>query len=169
MSTQQSPSPQWYLVQCKPRQDARAEEHLRNQRFPCYRPTRSIEAMRRGKRVMLDESLFPGYLFINLCQTTDSWHSIRSTRGVARLVTFCDTPVAVPSAIIVDIRTRLTVSEPEPLFVPGSKVTVTDGPFRDLEAVFSKADGEERAVILLTILQREQRLSVPLKALKAAG
>lgn len=167
MSDTQNTSPQWYLVQCKPRQDARAEEHLRNQRFPCYRPTRSIEAMRRGKRVMLDESLFPGYLFINLCQTTDSWHSIRSTRGVARLVTFCDKPVAVPSAIITDIRTRLTVSEPEPLFKSGCRVTVTDGPFRDLEAIFEKVDGEERAIILLNMLQRQQSVSVPVGLLRA--
>lgn len=167
MSDKQSTSPQWYLIQCKPRQDARAEEHLRNQHFPCYRPTRSTEAMRRGKRVLLDESLFPGYLFINLCQTTDSWHSIRSTRGVARLVTFCDTPVAVPSAIITDIRTRLTVSEPEPLFAPGTKVTVSEGPFRDIEAIFEKVDGEERAIILLSMLQREQRVSVPVRMLRA--
>lgn len=167
MSGNQSSSPQWYLIQCKPRQDARAEEHLRNQNFPCYRPVHPVEAMRRGKRVMLDESLFPGYLFINLCQTTDSWHSIRSTRGVARLVTFCDRPVAVPGDIIVDIRRRLAAKEALPLFAPGSVVTVTDGPFRDLEAIFQKVDGEERAVILLSMLQREQRVSVPVRMLRA--
>ncbi|UAW99463.1 transcription/translation regulatory transformer protein RfaH [Halopseudomonas nanhaiensis] len=169
MSGNQSSSPQWYLIQCKPRQDARAEEHLRNQKFPCYRPVHPVEAMRRGKRVMLDESLFPGYLFINLCQTTDSWHSIRSTRGVARLVTFCDRPVAVPGDIIVDIRQRLATNKAQPLFESGCKVTVSDGPFRDIEAVFCKADGEDRAVILLNLLQREQLLHIPLRALKAAG
>ncbi len=169
MSRQDRNLPQWYLIQCKPRQDARAEEHLRNQHFACYRPVRPVEAMRRGKRVMIDDSLFPGYLFINLCQYTDSWHSIRSTRGVARLVTFCDRPVAVPGDIIVDIRQRLAANEAQPLFVPGNAVTVTDGPFRDLEAIFSKADGEERAIILLNMLQRQQQVSVPVRMLRAAG
>ncbi len=28
----------WYLIQTKPRQEARAEEHLRRQHFQCYRP-----------------------------------------------------------------------------------------------------------------------------------
>ncbi len=28
----------WYLIQTKPRQEARAEEHLRRQQFECYRP-----------------------------------------------------------------------------------------------------------------------------------
>lgn len=167
MSAKSGSSPQWYLIQCKPRQDARAEEHLRNQHFPCYRPVRPIEAMRRGKRVTVDESLFPGYLFINLCQTTDSWHSIRSTRGVARLVTFCDRPVAVPSDIIGDIRQRLAANEAQPLFVPGTPVIVTDGPFRDLEAIFDKTDGEERAIILLSMLQRQQQISVPVRMLRA--
>lgn len=34
------------------------------------------------------ESLFPGYLFIQLDQLNDNWHPIRSTRGVNQLVTF---------------------------------------------------------------------------------
>ena len=123
--------------------------------------------MRRGKRVMLDESLFPGYLFIHLCQYTDSWHSIRSTRGVSKLVTFCDRPVAVAPDIIVDIRQRLAANEAQPLFVPGSAVTVTDGPFRDIQAIFEKADGEERAIILLSMLQRQQSISVPVRMLRA--
>ncbi|SDS00028.1 transcriptional antiterminator RfaH [Halopseudomonas xinjiangensis] len=167
MSGKESNAPQWYLIQCKPRQDARAEEHLRNQNFPCYRPVHPVEAIRRGKRVMLDESLFPGYLFINLCQHTDSWHSIRSTRGVARLVTFCDRPVAVPGEIIVDIRQRLAVHQAQPLFASGSAVVVSDGPFRDIQAIFQKADGEERAIILLSILQRQQSISVPMRMLRA--
>ncbi|SFM70744.1 transcription termination/antitermination protein NusG [Halopseudomonas yangmingensis] len=54
------------------------------------------------------------------------------------------------------------------LFTPGSKVRLIDGPFKDLEAVFSKTDGEERAIILLNILQREQRLKVPLTALASS-
>lgn len=157
---------QWYLIQCKPRQEVRAEENLRNQHFPCYCPLHSVEKVHKGKRTVTQQPLFPGYLFINLCKLTDSWHSIRSTRGVRRLVTFADQPLAVPDEIIDDLQARLASIGDKPLFEEGTQVTITEGPFKDLDAIFCKADGEERAIILLNLLHRQQHIRVPLKALK---
>ncbi|WP_339845785.1 transcriptional activator RfaH, partial [uncultured Halopseudomonas sp.] len=96
---------QWYLIQCKARQDERAELNLRNQGFICYRPVHQVERLRHGKRVRLEESLFPGYLFIHLNYLSDNWYSIRSTRGVLRLVGFDHQPTAVSPQIINAIKT----------------------------------------------------------------
>src|SRR5690554_3426844 len=159
----------WYLVQCKSRQEDRAEENLRNQHFSCYCPRHLVEKMRYGKRTVIQQPLFPGYLFINLCRINDNWHSIRSTRGVLRMVTFADQPLAVPDGIIEDLRARLESAEGKPLFQKGEPVTIIQGPFKDLDAVFCKADGEERAIVLLNLLHRQQELRVPLKAIKASG
>ncbi|WP_193075254.1 transcription/translation regulatory transformer protein RfaH [Pseudomonas sp. FME51] len=158
---------QWYLIQCKPRQEARAEENLRNQHFPCYCPFHTVEKIQLGKRVVIKQPLFPGYLFINLCKLTDNWHSIRSTRGVLRMVTFANEPLAVADEIIDTLRMRLANTDSKPLFEEGGKVTVTEGPFKDLDAIFCKADGEERAIILLTLLHREHQIHVPLHQLKS--
>ncbi|HLV77245.1 MAG TPA: transcription/translation regulatory transformer protein RfaH [Marinobacter sp.] len=159
----------WYLVQCKPRQEIRAEENLRNQFFSCYCPLHTVEKIRQGKRVVTQQPLFPGYLFINLCRLSDSWHSIRSTRGVLRLITFANEPLPVPDVIIDDLQARLSKAGNKPLFETGSPVTLIEGPFKDLNAVFCKADGEERAIVLLDLLNRQQQLSVPLRALSASG
>lgn len=157
----------WYLIQCKPRQEARALENLRNQSFTCYAPTHSVEKIRHGKRVILDEPLFAGYLFIKLSEFTESWHPIRSTRGVLRLVTFANQAVPVARATIEGIQARLnTTREGKPLFVPGDPVTLADGPFRDIEAIFSSIDGDERAIILLQLMHRQQEIRVPLKGLR---
>ena len=158
----------WYLIQCKPRQEARALENLRHQSFTCFAPTHAVERLRHGKRVVLDEPLFPGYLFINLCEFTENWHPIRSTRGVLRLVTFANQAVPVAKAIIEDIQARLCVKEQtKPLFVSGERVTVTEGPLRELDAIFGSVDGEERAIILLNLMHRQHEVKVPLKALRA--
>lgn len=164
----QTASGKWYLIQCKPRQEARAEENLRNQAFTCYVPTHQVEKIRHGKRVTVAEPLFPGYLFINLCEYTESWHPIRSTRGVLRMVTFANQAVPVADGIVSGIQARLEQKNTgKPLFAAGQAVTVTDGPFRDVEAIFSSLDGEERAIILLSLMQRQQTLRVPLKALRS--
>jgi len=160
---------QWYLVQCKPRQEVRAEQNLRSQYFSCYCPLYSVEKIRNGKRIFVQQPLFTSYLFINLCKLNDNWHSIRSTRGVLRLVTFADEPLAVGDHIISDLQARLASLGSKPLFREGAPVTIIDGPFKDLDAVFCKADGQERAIILLTMLHRQQQIKVPLQALKASG
>lgn len=167
--TENPATARWYLVQCKPRQEVRAEQNLRNQHFPCYCPQHTVEKIRYGKRSVVQQPLFPGYLFINLCTVTDNWHSIRSTRGVLRMVTFADQPLAVPDSIVNELQARLLKTAGVPLFSEGTPVTITQGPFKDLDAIFCKADGEERAIILLNLLHRQQELKVPIKALKASG
>lgn len=117
----------------------------------------------------MKQPLFPGYLFINLCKHSDNWHAIRSTRGVLRLVTFANEPLPVADDIIDDIQTRLSKVADQPLFKAGMPVAITEGPFKDLNAVFCKADGEERAIILLDLLNRQQHLRVPLRALAATN
>lgn len=159
----------WYLVQCKPRQENRAVENLRNQLIPCYCPQHTVEKVRHGKRAVTQQPLFSGYIFIHLCKLNDNWHSIRSTRGVQRLVTFANEPLAVPDDIIDALQARLALTEKQPLFNEGAPVTITDGPFKDLDAIFCKADGEERALILLNLLHRQQHIKVPLNTLKALG
>jgi len=153
-----SSSANWYLIQTKPRQEARAEEHLERQQFECFRPLRPLCEPRKSRRVQ-EEELFPGYLFIRI-DMNNSWYPIRSTRGVCRIVAFGGTPCPVPEALIEQIRKRTQPSLITPAFRQGETVLVRTGD-SDLQAIFLCDDGEERAVILLNLLQREQRVSLP--------
>jgi transcriptional antiterminator RfaH len=162
-STSSSPA-RWYLIQTKPRQEGRAEEHLQRQHFECYRPVKHGEK-KRGSRAPSEEELFPGYLFIRMDQTNDNWYPIRSTRGVARIVTFGGLPVPVKDALIEQIRERLLAPPPKETFQHGDTVRITAEGFNDVEAIFLTADGDERAVILLNLLQREQKVTLPVSSL----
>jgi transcriptional antiterminator RfaH len=153
-------SSNWYLIQTKPRQEARAEEHLARQQFECFRPLKTpSENLRRA----VDEELFPGYLFIRLEQG-DSWYPIRSTRGVCRIVAFGGAPCPVPDSLIQQIRRRLAAPPMAPSFNQGEAVMVRTGN-SEIQAIFLSDDGQERAVILLNLLQREQRISLPKSSL----
>ena len=153
----------WYLIQTKPRQEARAEEHLERQQFECFRPIKATPASARKTRKGTEEELFPGYLFIRL-DTSDSWYPIRSTRGVSRIVAFGGQPCPVPDSLIEQIRQR-TLAPTEPArFAQGETVLVKTGT-SDIQAIFLCDDGEERAVILLNLLQREQKVSLPRSSL----
>lgn len=151
----------WYLVKCKAKQDERAEENLVRQGYTCFRPKRRYERMLRGKLQIACESLFPGYLFIQL-SFLDSWGPLRSTRGVLRIVSFGGQPLAVRDAVIGQLRERDSVAAVATHLTQGERVRLTEGPFADLEAIFLAMDGEERVVLLMNFLEREQRVSVPL-------
>lgn len=159
----------WYLIQTKPRQEARAEEHLLRQQYECFRPLQArTPAATRASRRVVEEDLFPGYLFIRL-DCNDSWYPIRSTRGVSRIVAFGGMPCPVPDSLIGHIRQRMT--QPQTLapaahpFAQGETVRVRTGD-SELQAIFLCEDGDERAVILLNLLQREQRISLPRSSLQ---
>lgn len=155
----------WYLIQTKPRQEARAQEHLQRQHFECYRPLKASDAKKRSTRAANEEELFPGYLFIRMDQVHDNWYPIRSTRGVARIVTFGGTPVPVQDELIEQIRQRLNTAPPREPFKQGEHVRIRAGDLCDIEAIFLSPDGTERAVILLNLLQREQKVVLPISSL----
>ena len=156
-------APHWYLVQCKPRQDERAEENLLRQGYACYRPQYSCERILRGRRQTIVESLFPSYLFIQL-SADDNWAPLRSTRGVNRLIGFGGMPLPVDGSLIAHLQQR-TATAVLPALEAGDSVRITAGSFAELDAIFMAMDGEQRVILLLNLLNRQQRISVPLASI----
>lgn len=161
MASEKHAAPAWYLIQCKSRQDARAEEHLLRQGYSCLRPKMKHERLLRGRMQIVEESLFPGYLFIQLSHA-HSWAPLRSTRGVLRVVGFGGMPLAIDEAVILRIQQHEGRLQCFSSLAAGDRVCITDGPFAELEAIFLAMDGEERVVLLMNFLHREQKIRLPL-------
>ena len=63
----------WYLVQSKPRNEARALENLLRQGYETYLPLIEVERLQRGKLLKKQEPLFSRYLFLHLEEGNDNW------------------------------------------------------------------------------------------------
>lgn len=150
----------WYLVQCKARQDARAQEHLLRQGFDCFCPTLNVEILKGGKLRRLSQPMFPGYLFVHF-RAQDNWTALRSTRGVTRVVSFSGTPSQVPDSIVEHLRQRCAEAGECAALKPGDRVHVRLGPYAEMDAIFLAMDGEQRVLLLLNILNRQQQVSLP--------
>jgi transcriptional antiterminator RfaH len=160
-------SARWYLVHCKPRQEARALENLERQAFECFRPTRHIERVVSGRRREVVEALFPCYLFTRLDSASQNWLPIRSTRGVNRIVTFNGHPAAVADSLIEEIRRRMQGNPVREAFLnPGERVIVNAGGFSQVEAIFVSDDGDERVTLILDIIGAQHKLSFPLVSVR---
>ena len=157
-----SPAWGWYAVHTHPRKEGVALDNLQRQGFESYLPLLHVQKVRRGKAVMVDEPMFPRYLFVRLDSSAQgrSWSPIRSTLGVRGLVQFGGRPARVQPEMIDWLRDREQHFDPLHLFEPGDAVTVTDGPFKGLEALYQGVDGEHRALILLEFLSKPVRVTL---------
>ncbi|MFO7646873.1 transcription/translation regulatory transformer protein RfaH [Halomonas sp. 3H] len=161
--------PRWYVIQCKGGESFRAADHLANQGYEVFHPVLEVQKKRRGKLEWVSEPLFPYYLFIRLDRLVSNWRPIRSTRGVLKLVGFGDMPVAVDDALVATLREHGSDRQDATVnlyFRAGEAVEITEGPFKDLQAVFATHKGQERAIVLLDLLHRQQRLEMPVSQLR---
>ena len=156
----------WYALQLKPAQGDRALANLQNQDIACFFPKITVEKIKAGKRSKRLEPLFPGYLFVNLEQTDPMWAKLRSTRGVLRIVSFANTPAAISDEVIQHVKDSLDSVAEQGGIKPGQAVQLSDGPFEGINAIFRAYDGEARAIVLISFMQKQQRVKVPVSAIK---
>lgn len=160
----------WYLIHTKPRQELRALENLERQGYECYLPLLPTEKIQQKLVAVVDEPLFPRYLFIRLdsSQSGKSWAPIRSTLGVSKLVTFGMEPAKVDHALIEFLReSEAKISEqPQRLFDVGDRLLVTDGPFAGIEAIYQMSNGEGRVMVLIELLSKPVKIVMAPQSLK---
>lgn len=155
-------SSQWYLVQCKPHQDIRAKQNLELQGGKCLSFQHVVEKVVRGKLARVRENLFPGYVFLSLAEEDPLWFRVRSTYGVSKVVAFGGRPLPIADHIMRQLIELTSLKKAAARFKEGQQVRITQGPFAGVQAIFSEYDGEKRAVLLIQMLQKMQKIKVPL-------
>ena len=149
----------WHLIHTKIRQERVALGNLERQGFECFLPLIRAEKLCSGALQVVQEVLFPRYLFIRrgTCLESQSWASCGSTLGVTRLVSFGLIPTKIDDDLIDVLKAKSEASEIVlPHFEPGE----TDGPFEGVEAIYQMADAEGRVMVLLNILSKQVKMSV---------
>jgi transcriptional antiterminator RfaH len=157
----------WYALQHKPAQGDRAVQHLQNQGIACFYPKIEVEKIKAGKRTKKLEPLFPGYVFVNLEQTDPMWAKLRSTRGVLRIVSFANRPAPIDDEVIAHIKSSMDKVAEQGGIKSGQAIELDDGPFKGISAIFQAYDGEERAIVLISFMQKQQQVKVPVSVIRS--
>ena len=161
---------QWHLVYTKSKREAVAETQLENQGFSVYLPRHRVGTRRRGKYTEIIEPLFPRYLFVGLSEGVDNISPIRSTRGVVGLVRVGADLATAPQALVEFLQgNEERALAPKPLnpFHPGDRLRVVDGPFAGYDAIYKCDRGEDRALILLNLLNKFSKVTLSVHHLTA--
>jgi len=107
--------------------------------------------IKNGKRKVIEEKIYPGYVLVEMVVTDDSWYVVRNTPNVTGFVGAGTTPVPVSKEEIDSLKKRMTGEEPQykiELKV-GDLVKIVDGPFKDLDGKVSEIDDERGKVKVL--------------------
>lgn len=164
----------WYVAQTHALSEQKALFNLRRQGYNVYLPKYLKKRSHAGLTDWVSRPLFPCYLFIELDVDTVLWHSIRSTIGVSKFICSGDRPSPVPDGIVEAIIGRedenghVGLSRNE-LFKKGQAVEISDGPMVDTSVIFECVDDRDRVIVLMDLLGRQVRVSVPLEAVKASA
>ena len=138
----------WYLIKTKPRQEKIAIQNLENQGYEVFCPIAKI-----NNRLTV---LFPGYLFVQLNEKTQNWSPINSTKGVSHFVKFGSNFAKVPISVIEFVKTNqhITAEKFKNLnkFMPGDKVQISDGTFKNWVVIFKCYKPDERVILLMNFL-----------------
>ena len=155
----------WYLLQTKPNAHSTAFEQLKRQGFEVFLPLIIKTAKRNGKFLEFKAPLFPGYLFIGTSTDPIPWNKINSTRGVSKAVTLDGVYRPVSSHIIKGIKRRCNVDnviQRLDNIVPGNRIKIESGPFTEFICTVDQIKDDQRAWVLIDILQQKTKAEVPL-------
>lgn len=131
---------------------------LENEIFQAIVPIQSKMVIRRGTKVKTQEKTLPGYVFIQMVLTDDSWITVRTTQGVTGFIGVDNKPTPIPQPEIDQILKTTEEDKPkyQTPFGIGDVVKITHGPFTDYIGSIDTIDQERGKVrVLISFFERE--------------
>jgi transcriptional antiterminator NusG len=123
-------------------------------------PTEEVTEIKGGKRQQVVRKKLPGYLFVRMDLTDESWSAVRNTPGVTGFVgqTSRPTPLTIDEVVkqLAPPKQKLVVAQKAVDFEVGESITVTDGPFATLPATINEINlDSQKLKVLVSIFGRE--------------
>jgi transcriptional antiterminator NusG len=114
--------------------------------------------IKSGKRIVVEERIYPGYVLVDMVVTDASWYVVRNTPNVTGFIGLGTTPTPVDPKEIEMLKKRMGMDEPKYKIdiVVGDSVKINDGPFKNFDGKIQEVDEEKGKVkVLLLIFGRE--------------
>ncbi len=107
--------------------------------------------IRNGKRKMVEEKIYPGYVLVEMNVTDDSWYVVRNTPNVTGFVGAGTTPLPLSEAEIKTLKKRMgaDIAKYKIDVKIGDMVKIIDGPFKEFDGKVSDIDIERGKIKVL--------------------
>jgi len=157
----------WYVIHTYSGYEENVAQNLRqridsmdmeDKIFNILIPTEKKIRIKNGKRKVMEEKIFPGYVMVEMIVTDESWYVVRNTPNVTGFIGTGTTPTPIAEKEVKDLQKRIGVEEPKFKIdvSAGSPVRIIDGPFKNMEGkvtVIDEAKGKIK--VLVSMFGRE--------------
>ena len=114
--------------------------------------------IKNGKRQVVEEKVYPGYVLVEMQVTDASWYVVRNTPNVTGFIGTGTTPSPMAEQEIESLQKRMGVEEPKYKIdiTEGMPVRIVDGPFKEMEGKVTEIDeAKGRVKVLVSLFGRE--------------
>ena len=99
-------------------------------------PSEEVVEVKNGTKAVTERRLFPGYVFVEMEMTDDTWHLVKNTSKVTGFIggkSNKPTPIAPHEVAKIMQQVQEGVEKPRPkvLYEVGEVIRIKDGPFTD--------------------------------------
>lgn len=150
----------WYIVNvqtgCESTAKSAIEERIRSHKLEdqfgeILIPSENVIQLVKGQKQTKSRKFFPGYMFIKMVLTDETWHLVKHSSKVTGFVGGAKTrPPEVPEAEVLRVTQQMTVGAEKPRakikFTIGENVTVVDGPFANFNGTVEEINEEKGKV-----------------------
>ena len=109
----------------------------------------------------VERKLYPGYVFIKMVYTDETWYVVRNIRGCTGFVGPSSKPVPLSDDEV--IKMGVEIRSVEVSYSVGDSVRITDGPLEDFVGVVEEIDTEKNIVkVTVSMFGRETPVDLEL-------
>ena len=127
----------------------------------------SVKTNDKGVEKIVETKLYPGYVFINMTMTDESWHVVRNITGVTGFVGPGSEPTPLTDAEVAMF--NVEAAPAENTLKVGDKVEVISGPFKGFGGVVKEINEEKQELVVLAFSgKRDFPIIVSMKEVRIA-
>ncbi len=158
----------WYIVHVYSGFEGKAKEallervrqHKMEDKFEdILIPAETVVEMKKGEKRARSKKFFPGYIFVKMELTNETWHLIKNTPRITGFVGNSTNPPVVSEEEVLRITQQIKEGKMKPKlkieFEKGESVRVKEGPFANFNGVVDDVNPEKgRLKVLVSIFGR---------------
>jgi transcriptional antiterminator NusG len=132
--------------------------NMQDKIFTVLVPKEKKIKIKNGKRVTVEEKLYPGYVLVEMIVDDESWYVVRNTPNVTGFVGSGTTPSPIDPKEFVGIESKMQEEQPKHKIdlEVDTPVQIIDGPFKNFDGKVSDVDhGKGKIKVLVSMFGRE--------------